>query len=179
MASISLSNAAAKLLKPTPTTASITLPHPMTGKTPLHPWLLSTSSPRKPVPNLWQALKSNQILSTGTARAQKHLPGYDFPADFIRTITPTVTHRLFPALEGREPAGTVLTPLLREIFTRAIDGYAIGYTPTSPAVERIIPTRVHLQYGPNPIPATGYTLQEWLGFMTLVIPYVCMYIALA
>ncbi|KAL3895023.1 MAG: hypothetical protein SGCHY_004938 [Lobulomycetales sp.] len=61
-----------------------------------------------------------------------------------------------------------MPPLARE-FGQKHHGFEISYSPARLSVDRVVPTRVHLQYGPDTVPE-GYIVQNWLGFLSLVIP---------
>lgn len=113
-------------------------------------------------------MKSQVILASGIEKAQTHLVGYNFPADFIEDITPLIRTRLFPALAG--VADELLLPSIARLYGEKKDGYDVTYN--TPKISKVIPTRVHLQYGPSPVGfgiPEGYTMQEWGGFKTLVI----------
>jgi hypothetical protein len=111
-------------------------------------------------------LKSQQVLESGITVASKHLVGYNLPSDFIDEITPLVSNRLFPALNGTTVDDLMLPSIARH-FSVKRDGYDVSYN--NPTISKIIPTRVHIQYGPSPVPEKGYTLQQWAGFITLAI----------
>lgn len=144
-----------------------------------YPWNLSGMNFNEPIPTFWESVKAKQNLKLASERISKHLKddAYEFPFKFQEDVAKTVKEA-FSALSNPETASEENT--LGQYMTRGIAGqFVTGYhnfKQKNQSVEfkiskpiNVVVTGAHLYYGPFPVPE-GYVAQNWLGFLTLIIP---------
>ncbi|KAJ3256390.1 hypothetical protein HK103_005519 [Boothiomyces macroporosus] len=133
----------------------------------------------EPIPTFWESVKARQNLKLASERISKHLKddAYEFPFKFQEDVAKTVKEA-FSALSNPETASdenTLGQHMTRGIASQFVTGYH-NFKQKNQSVEfkiskpiNVVVTGAHLYYGPFPAPE-GYVAQNWLGFLTLIIP---------
>lgn len=142
-----------------------------------HPWLLSTSPPRRMQNSALGMLKEKFFKAVGVDKAQKLIPGYDFPRQFLDEAA-VVADEIFHILSDKEKQTSkqelsqVMTALLADAFAkgnqelRASDQIPQWKIDGKPKLSL---RGVHLTFGPYP-PPQGYVFQHWWSIMSLIVP---------
>jgi hypothetical protein len=142
-----------------------------------HPWLMSTSPPRRMQNSLLGMLKERFLKTVAVERFQNIIPGYDFPRQFLEEASVT-TAQVFQILSDAEKQthaeelSKVMAGLLANAFSKGnqelrekdqIPKWTIHGNP------KLNLLGVHSTVGPYP-PPEGYEIQHVLPFMSLIVP---------
>lgn len=142
-----------------------------------HPWLLSTSPPRRLQNSVLGMLKEKFVKAAALSKAKGIIPGYDFPRQFLQEAQ-HVSEHFFNILSDAEQQtnpkdlGKVMVKLLADAF--ASSNQKLRSEAQMPKWKirgkpKLSLMGIHMTIGPNPKPQ-GYEFHHILPFMSLVVP---------
>jgi hypothetical protein len=142
------------------------------------PWKLSSQVHQKPLPSVWESIKTEHLKNLGIVRARGLLrnDAYNFPdqfnADALEVFNESVQKLSVKGGPSQDDLEQLMDPGLASLYCRGLadlreHGQSIAFVTKSKPLLRI--NQIDFTYGPLPVPE-DHIAQNWFNYITLIIP---------